>query len=68
MTTNQTHESLPSETRALNVQDGEVGTILNGFAYDPTAGWIEYEVVTQYGVERWPRSDFVLFSELDTDN
>ncbi len=66
-TTSQKHESLPSETRVLNVQDGEPGMILNGFAYDPAHGWVEYEVVTQYGVERWQRSDFILFSEFEQD-
>jgi len=45
--------SLPSETRVLNTNDGEPGTILNGFTYDPSTGeWTEYEVVTQYGIER----------------
>ncbi len=67
-TTTQKHEPLPSETRVLNVQNGEPGTILNGFAYEPARGWVEYEVVTQYGIERWRRGDFVPFSELDTDN
>jgi hypothetical protein len=57
--------SLPSETRVLNIRDGESGTILNGFTYDPIAGqWTEYEVVTQYGIERWQRSDFIMFSEM----
>ena len=61
---NQPH--LPGETRVLNINDGEPGTILNGFTYDPSeGGWTEYEVVTQDGIERWQRSDFVLFSELE---
>ena len=64
---NQPH--LPSETRVLNINDGEPGTILNGFTYDPSeGGWTEYEVVTQDGIERWQRSDFVLFSELEDAN
>lgn len=64
---NQPH--LPSETRVLNINDGEPGTILNGFTYDPSeGGWTEYEVVTQCGIERWQRSDFVLFSELEDAN
>jgi hypothetical protein len=58
--------SLPGETRVLNVHDGEAGTILNGFTFDPNTGeWTEYEVVTQYGIERWQRSDFILFSEIE---
>ena len=57
--------SLPAETRVLNTNDGEPGTILNGFTYDPATGeWTEYEVVTQHGIERWQRSDFILFSEM----
>ena len=64
---NQPH--LPGETRVLNINDGEPGTILNGFTYDPSEGeWTEYEVVTQDGIERWQRSDFVLFSELEDAN
>ena len=64
---NQPH--LPSETRVLNINDGEPGTILNGFTYDPReGGWTEYEVVTQYGIERWQRNDFILFSELEDAN
>ena len=64
---NQPH--LPGETRVLNINDGEPGTILNGFTYDSsTGGWTEYEVVTQDGIERWQRSDFVLFSELEDAN
>jgi hypothetical protein len=61
--------SLPAETRVLNTNDGEPGTILNGFTYDPAAGeWTEYEVVTQHGIERWQRSDFILFSEFEDAN
>jgi hypothetical protein len=61
--------SLPAENRVLNINDGEPGTILNGFTYDPDAGgWSEYEVVTQYGIERWQRSDFILFSEIEDAN
>jgi len=61
--------SLPAETRVLNTNDGEPGTILNGFTFDPSMGeWTEYEVVTQYGIERWQRSDFILFSELEDAN
>jgi hypothetical protein len=52
-------------TRVLNTNDGEPGTIMNGFSFDPETGWYEYEVETQYGIERWLRSDIVLFSELE---
>jgi hypothetical protein len=60
--------SLPAETKVLNTRDGEPGSVLNGFAYDPAAGeWTEYEVVTRYGVERWQRRDFILFSEFQNN-
>lgn len=58
--------ALPCETVVLNTTDGERGTILNGFAYE-NGQWTEYEVVTQYGIERWKRSDFVLMSECQTE-
>ncbi len=57
--------SLPGGTRVLNTNDGEPGSILGGFAYDPASGWTEYEVATRYGIERWLRRDFVLMSELE---
>jgi len=61
--------SLPAETRVLHTNNGEPGTILNGFTFDPSTGeWTEYEVVTQYGIERWQRSDFILFSEFEDAN
>jgi hypothetical protein len=60
------HEHLPGGTRVLSTTDGEPGTIINGFAFDPDqGGWTEYEVETQYGIERWKRSDFILFSEFE---
>ena len=56
---------LPAETRVLNTADGETGTIMNGFTYDPATGeWTEYEVATDYGVERWKREDFIVLSDL----
>jgi len=72
MTTNnkpsEAASSLPNGTRVLNTQDGEPGWILNGFAFDPDqGGWVEYEVETEYGIERWKRSDFILFSEFEDD-
>jgi len=58
------HEHLPGGTRVLNTTDGEPGVIINGFAFDPDqGGWTEYEIETQYGIERWKRSDFILFAE-----
>jgi len=65
-TNHSQHEHLPGGTRVLNTTDGEAGVIMNGFAFDADqGGWIEYEVETQYGVERWKRSDFILFSEFE---
>lgn len=68
MQTNRTeHEHLPGGTRVLNTDDGEPGVIMNGFAFDPDqGGWTEYEVETQYGIERWKRSEFILFTELES--
>ena len=64
MTTHTNHH-LPCGTRVLNTTDGEPGAIMNGFSYDPATGWYEYEVETQYGVERWLRTDMVLMSEIE---
>ena len=52
-------------TTVLNMANGEPGTILNGISFDPVAGWIEYEVMTQYGIDKWRRSDFALWSETE---
>lgn len=70
MTTNQpNHEHLPTGTRVLNTTDGEAGVIMNGLAFDPECGgWTEYEVETREGIERWQRTDFVLFAELEDTN
>jgi hypothetical protein len=59
------HDHVSCGTRALNTDDGEPGSIMNGFAFDPVTGWYEYEVETKYGIERWSRSDFLLMSEID---
>ena len=64
MSATKTNESLPAGTRVLNTTDGEPGSIMNGFSFDPATGWYEYEVETQHGIERWLRSDFLLMSEL----
>jgi hypothetical protein len=58
------HAALPAGTRVLNTNDAEPGTIRNGISFDPATGWSEYEVQTQYGIERWKRTDFVLMSEI----
>lgn len=59
---------VPCGTRVLNTDDGEVGSVLNGFAYDPrTSAWTEYEVATQYGIECWERSQFILLSECESE-
>jgi len=59
---------LPNGTHVLNTSDGEPGHIVNGFTYDEQqGGWTEYEVETQYGIERWERADLVLFSEFEGD-
>jgi len=70
MQTNQIdREHIPGGTRVLNTTDGEPGVIMNGFSFDPDqGGWTEYEVETQYGIERWQRSDFILFSEFEDAN
>jgi len=67
MATNHTqHEHLPGGTRVLNTTDGQAGTIMNGFVFDPgRGGWTEYEVETQDGIERWKRDDFILFAEFE---
>ena len=57
-------EHLPSGTRVLNTKDGDPGRIINGFSFDPATGWYEYGVETKYGIKRWMRGDFVLFSEI----
>jgi hypothetical protein len=58
------HDYVPPGTRVLNTNDGELGRIMNGFAFDPASGWYEYEVETKYWIERWLRSDFVLMDEI----
>jgi len=56
----------PAETPVLNITDGERGVILNGTVIDPKSGeWVEFEVATQYGIERWEREDFILFREFE---
>lgn len=68
MTMTHSHgDSLPLGTRVLNTQDGEPGTILNGYSFDPVAGWFEYEVETKYGTERWLRAGFLPISEIGLD-
>lgn len=54
---------IPGGTRVLNTRVGEVGIVRNGFTYDPERGWVEYEVETKDGVERWERDAFLIFGE-----
>jgi hypothetical protein len=63
MITSGQSDLVPAGTRVLNTNDGEPGTILNGFSFDPVTGQC-FEVQTHYGIERWNRSDFVLMSEI----
>lgn len=61
--------AIPTETKVLNTNDAEPGTIHSAVAYDAATGeWTEYEVVTAYGIERWQRSAFVLMSEIETQD
>jgi hypothetical protein len=63
--TDHANKHLPAGTKVLNTEDGEPGTILNEFTWNPQTGeWTEYEVETAYGIERWQRSQFVLMSEI----
>lgn len=57
--------SLPGGTQVLNTTDGEPGSILGGSTVE-NGEWTEYEVETRYGVERWKRSDFIRFDEIET--
>lgn len=61
------HEDLPAGTRVLNTNDGDLGVIQNGSAFDPKLGWTEYEVETQSGTERWEREDISVLIEFDDD-
>ena len=67
MNADTTAQHIPGGTRVLNTTDAEPGVVMNGFSYDPETGWYEYEVETQYGIERWTRGNFVLMSELEQD-
>jgi hypothetical protein len=67
MTASNEHEHLPTGTHVLNTNDGEPGVIMNGFAFDRAAGWTEYEVETQHGIERWQRVDMALMLEFEDD-
>jgi hypothetical protein len=65
--TDATNKHLPAGTKVLNTDDGEPGTILNGFTFNQATGeWTEYEVETAYGIERWERRKFVLMTEIET--
>lgn len=58
------NDYLECGTRVLNTNDGEPGAILNGFSFGPE-GCCEYEVQTQYGIERWRRSDFIAMPDVE---
>jgi len=60
-----TTDYLPNGTPVFNTDDGERGTVVNGFAFDPETGWTEYEVATQYGIERWQRDAMLLLEEIE---
>jgi hypothetical protein len=64
----QLQEPIAGGTQVLHTEDGEIGGIMNGYAFDPTTGeWTEYEVETAAGIERWERSAFVLMSEIENN-
>ncbi|MFM9994231.1 MAG: hypothetical protein ACKVU4_00350 [Phycisphaerales bacterium] len=54
---------LPGGTRVISLLDGEDGHVMNPF---DNAG-IEYEVMTEYGIERWMRADFITFAEAEVE-
>jgi hypothetical protein len=58
------HDYLECGTRVLNTNDGEPGAILNGISFG-TDRCYEYEVQTQYGIERWRRSDFIVLPDVE---
>ena len=59
---------IPGGTRVLNINDGEPGHIMNGYAWIPATGeWTEYQVETRDAIEVWKRSDFILFSEFENE-
>ncbi len=63
--TSATHEYLPNGTRVLNTDDGEPGTIMNGYARNTAGAWVRYEVETAYGIEIWSRERMALMSDLE---
>ena len=50
-------EYLANGTEVLNLDDGEIGTILNGFEFDPVRGWTRSELEThlreEYSTYTW---------------
>lgn len=55
---------VPGGTRVLNTEDGEPGTVMNGYAKEGN-NWTEYEVETRDGIEIWRRDQFVLMAEIE---
>ena len=58
---------LPGGTLVISTHDGEPGVIMNGFATDEQGRWIEYEVETSEGVERWRRDELLPLSQVETE-
>ncbi|MEK6778948.1 MAG: hypothetical protein AABY80_04695 [Candidatus Deferrimicrobiota bacterium] len=62
---------IPNGTEVISMKDGELGSVLNGFGWETDAAgnqvWTEYEVVTQYGIERWMRADFILREDAERE-
>jgi hypothetical protein len=57
---------LKAMTLVVSHLDGEPGRVLNGYAYDGSAGgWTEYEVSTKYGIEIWKVEDLFVPDEQD---
>src|SRR5436190_3716908 len=64
MTTATPQTALPGGTRVLNTNDGEDGTVLNGYAFNAATGvCTEYEVETKYGIEKWLAADFITLEQ-----
>lgn len=62
--TNATNTTaLPAGTRLISTDDGEPGTIMNGYATGANGEWTEYEVATDYGIEIWKATDFITLDE-----
>jgi hypothetical protein len=66
MTSTTPNDAIPVGTRVLNTDDGEPGSILSAYAWNPATGeWTDYEVVTNDAIEIWPRENFILLDEAE---